>query len=60
MNTQRLSFAGREPKEALAVAARLLGVSRPTLYGLLEAHGLAGEVVRAGDIVAVETTLQND
>ena len=26
----------------LATAARLLGVSRPTLYSLLEAHGLAG------------------
>jgi two-component system NtrC family response regulator len=27
----------------LAVAARLLGVSRPTLYGLMEIHGLAIE-----------------
>ncbi|MBS0642822.1 MAG: PEP-CTERM-box response regulator transcription factor [Acetobacteraceae bacterium] len=27
----------------LAVAARLLGVSRPTLYGLMEAHGLLSE-----------------
>jgi two-component system, NtrC family, response regulator len=44
----------------MAVAARLLGVSRPTLYGLLEAHGLAGEAVRAADMVAGETTLQND
>ena len=31
----------------LAGAARLLGVSRPTLYGLLETHGLAA--ARAGD-----------
>lgn len=28
----------------IAAAARLLGVSRPTLYGLLEAHGLGGLV----------------
>ena len=32
----------------LAVAARLLGVSRPTLYGLMEAHGLATESTQAG------------
>ncbi len=36
----------------LSVAARLLGVSRPTLYGLLEAHGLANEAIRAGDAAA--------
>nr|WP_294502642.1 PEP-CTERM-box response regulator transcription factor [uncultured Rhodopila sp.] len=33
----------------LSLAARLLGVSRPTLYGLLEAHGLINETVRPGD-----------
>ena len=27
---------------SVAAAARLLGISRPTLYGLLETHGLAG------------------
>jgi two-component system, NtrC family, response regulator len=43
----------------LAVAARLLGVSRPTLYGLMEAHGFATEAARTGD-AAAETTLQND
>ena len=30
----------------LSVAARLLGISRPTLYGLMEAHGLEIEAVR--------------
>jgi two-component system NtrC family response regulator len=37
----------------LAGAARLLGVSRPTLYGLLDAHGLAtvrGDASAADDI----------
>jgi two-component system NtrC family response regulator len=33
----------------LSVAARLLGVSRPTLYGLMEAHGLAAEPSRPSD-----------
>ena len=36
----------------LSVAARLLGVSRPTLYGLMEAHGFATDAVRSGAIVA--------
>jgi two-component system NtrC family response regulator len=42
----------------VSVAARLLGVSRPTLYGLLEVHGLANEAIGSGE--AAETTLQND
>ena len=33
----------------LSVAARLLGVSRPTLYGLMEAHGLAPESAKSAD-----------
>jgi two-component system NtrC family response regulator len=33
----------------LSVAARLLGVSRPTLYGLLEAHGLAHDAMTTSD-----------
>jgi two-component system NtrC family response regulator len=33
----------------LSTAARLLGVSRPTLYGLLDVHGLANEAIGAGD-----------
>jgi two-component system NtrC family response regulator len=50
----------------LSVAARLLGVSRPTLYGLLEAHGLAHEAISSNDAAApaatttAETTMQND
>jgi two-component system NtrC family response regulator len=49
----------------LSVAARLLGVSRPTLYGLLEAHGLAQDAIGTGDagvaaVAPTEATLQND
>jgi len=51
----------------LSVAARLLGVSRPTLYGLMEAHGLTNEATKASDgpntndgVGAAETTMQND
>jgi two-component system NtrC family response regulator len=48
----------------LSVAARLLGISRPTLYGLLEAHGLAHEAIGTGDAAvaaaSTEATLQND
>jgi two-component system NtrC family response regulator len=45
----------------LAVAARMLGVSRPTLYGLMEAHGFGNEAIRSGDAApgaagATETT----
>jgi two-component system, NtrC family, response regulator len=43
----------------LATAARLLGVSRPTLYGLMEAHGIEVEGMRsvavAADTVAART-----
>jgi two-component system NtrC family response regulator len=45
----------------LSVAARLLGVSRPTLYGLLEAHGMATETVRATEAAAaIEPTTLNE
>jgi two-component system, NtrC family, response regulator len=37
---------------ALAAAARLLGVSRPTLYGLLETHGMAAARAGADDALA--------
>jgi two-component system NtrC family response regulator len=44
----------------LSVAARLLGVSRPTLYGLMEAHGMAPDQ-RAGDgSSGGETILQDE
>ncbi len=36
----------------LAVAARLLGISRPTLYGLMESHGLDTGISRPQDAAA--------
>jgi two-component system NtrC family response regulator len=36
----------------LSVAARLLGVSRPTLYGLMEAHGFATDAAKASEAAA--------
>jgi two-component system, NtrC family, response regulator len=33
----------------LSVAARLLGISRPTLYGLMEAHGIDAEPARVAE-----------
>jgi two-component system NtrC family response regulator len=46
----------------LSVAARLLGVSRPTLYGLMEAHGFATEVARSNDgsAASAEATTKSD
>jgi two-component system NtrC family response regulator len=47
----------------LSAAAKLLGVSRPTLYGLLEAHGLVSETVgttAAGAAFTSETASRND
>ncbi|WP_428531238.1 PEP-CTERM-box response regulator transcription factor [Rhodopila sp.] len=45
----------------LAVAARLLGISRPTLYGLLDVHGLGHGLEAVGASVdAGETTVQCD
>ncbi|MGD0103712.1 MAG: PEP-CTERM-box response regulator transcription factor [Rhodopila sp.] len=57
----------------LSAAARLLGVSRPTLYGLLEAHGIANTAIgphaadaadaadaAPGAAPVTETTPQND
>ena len=44
----------------MALAARLLGVSRPTLYDLLEAHGLASGADRAADEVPREISAQTE
>jgi two-component system NtrC family response regulator len=46
----------------LTMAARLLGVSRPTLYGLMEAHGLGTEANPSGDAAptSTETTIRRD
>lgn len=43
---------------SLSAAARLLGVSRPTLYGLLTTHGLA--IPRSGNEPAVAATADQD
>jgi two-component system NtrC family response regulator len=37
---------------SLAGAARLLGVSRPTLYGLLDSHGLGQARTPTAEVVA--------
>ena len=38
----------------LSVAARLLGISRPTLYSLMQAHGIEIELSKGGDPAAAE------
>jgi two-component system, NtrC family, response regulator len=46
----------------LSVAARFLGVSRPTLYGLMEAHGFATEATKSneGSTASAEATMKSD
>jgi two-component system NtrC family response regulator len=44
-----IQLALARSNNTLAAAARLLGISRPTLYGLVEAHGLDIELPRASD-----------
>jgi two-component system, NtrC family, response regulator len=46
----------------LAVAARFLGVSRPTLYGLMEIHGFATEAARSheGPSASAEATIKTN
>lgn len=44
----------------LSAAARLLGVSRPTLYGLIEAHGIELDASRALEVVADVTASVNE
>jgi two-component system NtrC family response regulator len=41
----------------LSTAARLLGVSRPTLYGLMELHGIEVEPTRGFDPATPDTTV---
>jgi two-component system NtrC family response regulator len=43
----------------LAVAARLLGISRPTLYSLMEAHGLSVEAVATREPAGGAATIQD-
>ena len=42
-----LQLALARSNQTMAVAARMLGISRPTLYGLLQAHGLETESSKA-------------
>jgi two-component system, NtrC family, response regulator len=44
-----LQLALARSNGTLSVAAKLLGISRPTLYGLMEAHGIEIEPGRAAD-----------
>ncbi|MGE0222902.1 MAG: PEP-CTERM-box response regulator transcription factor [Acetobacteraceae bacterium] len=44
-----IQIALARSNHTLAVAARLLGISRPTLYGLMEAHGLEIDPTRTAD-----------
>jgi two-component system NtrC family response regulator len=39
----------------LSAAAKMLGISRPTLYGLIDAHGLEVDVSRAADPADADT-----
>jgi two-component system NtrC family response regulator len=45
-----LQLALARANGTLSVAAKLLGISRPTLYGLMEAHGIAIEPGRTADV----------
>jgi two-component system, NtrC family, response regulator len=51
-----LSAALARSNNTLATAARLLGVSRPTLYGLLESHGIDIEGMKPSGTPAGATT----
>ena len=47
-----IQLALARSNSTLALAARLLGISRPTLYGLMQAHGLETEPARPGEHAA--------
>ena len=42
-----LQAALARSNNTLATAARLLGISRPTLYGLMESHGIEADGMKA-------------
>lgn len=44
-----IQMALARSNNTMSVAARLLGISRPTLYGLMQAHGLETESGRPGE-----------
>lgn len=52
---QVLQEALARSNNTLSVAARLLGVSRPTLYALLDAHGLGTDQPEAADLLVVSS-----
>lgn len=47
-----LQLALARANGTLSVAAKLLGISRPTLYGLMEVHGIEIEPGKAADVGA--------
>jgi two-component system, NtrC family, response regulator len=44
-----IQIALARSNNTLSAAARMLGISRPTLYGLMQAHGIEGELPRSAD-----------
>ena len=45
-----LQLALARSNGTLSVAAKLLGISRPTLYGLMESHGIEVEPGKTADV----------
>ena len=45
-----LQLALARSNGTLSMAAKLLGISRPTLYGLMEVHGIEIEPGRTADV----------
>ena len=50
-----LQIALARSNGTLSVAAKLLGISRPTLYGLMEVHGIEVELGRAAADAGAES-----
>jgi two-component system NtrC family response regulator len=51
-----LDLAVARSNHTLSVAARMLGISRPTLYGLMQAHGIPIDSTRSAEPAEAETT----